>query len=58
MAKKKVEDLTIEEKLNSSLIPVDKHPYKIPQNWCWVKIMNIGEVVTGSTPNTKEMFPL
>ncbi len=54
MAKKKVEELTIEEKLQNALIPEKDQPYKIPQNWCWVKIMNIGEVVTGSTPNTKE----
>ena len=38
MAKKKVEELTIEEKLNNSLIPVDKQPYEIPKNWCWVKL--------------------
>ena len=38
MAKKKVEELTIEEKLNNSLIPVDKQPYEIPKNWCWVRL--------------------
>ena len=34
MTKKKVEELTIEEKLNNALIPVDKQPYEIPKNWC------------------------
>ena len=53
MAKKKVEELTIEEKLNNSIIPVDKQPYKIPPNWCWVKINSISNIYTGNSINEK-----
>ena len=38
MAKKKVEEFTIEEKLQNALIPEKDQPYKIPQNWCWVRL--------------------
>ena len=45
MAKKKVEKFTIEEKLQNALIPEKDQPYKIPQNWCWVKIMtSVGSI--------------
>ena len=53
MAKKKVEELTIEEKLNNALIPVDKQPYKIPKNWCWVKVNSISNIYTGNSINEK-----
>ena len=32
----------------------DEYLYEIPENWSWVRLGNIGEIVTGSTPNTKE----
>ena len=48
MTKKKVKELTIEEKLNNALIPVDKQPYKIPKNWCWVKVNSISNIYTGN----------
>lgn len=51
MAKKK--QLTIEEKLQSALVPKEEQPYKIPSNWCWTYIHNIAIVVTGKTPNKK-----
>ena len=35
MAKKQ---LTIEEKLQAALVPVEKQPYKVPENWCWVRL--------------------
>ena len=47
MVKKKVEELTIEENWNNALIPVDKQPYEIPQNWCWVRLDSIVSIVTG-----------
>ncbi len=53
MAKKKVEEFTIEEKLNNALIPVDKQPYKIPKNWCWVKVNSISNIYTGNSINEK-----
>ncbi len=36
--KKKVEELTIEEKINNALVLEKDQPYKIPQNWCWVRL--------------------
>ena len=34
--KKAVQGLTPEEKLAQALVPVEKQPYQIPENWCWV----------------------
>ncbi len=38
MAKKKSTELTLEEKLEQALVPVDEQPYEVPENWCWVKL--------------------
>ena len=56
MVKNKVEELTIEEKLNNALIPVDKQPYKIPQNWCWVKTESIFSIVYGKGLSSKDLI--
>ena len=53
MAKKKQIELTIEEKLQNSLVQKEEQPYKIPNNWCWTYIHNIAIVVTGKTPSKK-----
>lgn len=38
MAKaKKKENLTSEERLRAALVPNWEQPYKVPENWCWVK---------------------
>lgn len=36
--KKAVEELSPEEKLEQSLIPVDEQPYSVPENWCWTTL--------------------
>ena len=42
MAKaKKKETLSLEEKLEQALVPVDEQPYEVPKNWCWVRFENI-----------------
>lgn len=46
MAKKK---LTIED----VLVPKEMIPYDVPENWCWVKLGSIAEIVTGNTPSKK-----
>lgn len=38
MAKKQ---LTIEEKLEAALVPVEEQPYKVPENWCWVRLGSV-----------------
>lgn len=32
---KKKEELTLEEKLEQALMPVEEQPYEVPENWCW-----------------------
>lgn len=39
MAKKKQIELTIEEKLRNALVPKEEQPYKIPSNWCWIRLL-------------------
>ena len=33
---KKKEELTLEEKLEQALAPVEEQPYEAPGNWCWI----------------------
>lgn len=47
MAKKKQIELTIEEKLRNALVPKEEQPYKIPNNWCWVRLGNITQIKGG-----------
>lgn len=49
MAKKtKAANLSIEEKLEQTLIVPGYEPYKIPDNWCWTQWKMCGEFVAGS----------
>lgn len=43
MAKVKSKKITLEE----ALVPVEKQPYKVPENWCWVKLSYIADIRTG-----------
>jgi len=45
--KKAVKELTPEEKLQQALVPVEEQPYPIPENWCWIKLSNVIELVSG-----------
>ena len=47
MAKKQ---LTIEEKLEAALVPVEEQPYKVPDNWCWVRLDRIATIKRGASP--------
>ena len=52
MAKKtKDSNLSIEERLEQALIPNWDEPYKLPENWCWVKLDNITNITSGGTPS-------
>lgn len=55
MAKKskKNENLTLEEKLEQALIPNWDEPYKLPDNWCWVRIDSIASIYTGNSINER-----
>lgn len=46
MAKRKKE-LSLEEKLEQALVPADEQPYEVPENWCWGKLKNFTEIITG-----------
>lgn len=52
MPKKKTA-LTIEERLQQALVPAEKQPYEVPENWVWVRLGAIAEIVTGGTPSKK-----
>lgn len=39
--KKVAKELTLEEKLQQALLPVEEQPYEIPENWCWTNVESI-----------------
>ena len=46
MAKAKSKKITLEE----ALVPVEEQPYKMPGNWCWVKLrVLLAEIKNGTT---------
>ena len=53
MPKKKTA-LTIEERLQQALVPAEEQPYDVPENWVWVRLGAIAEIVTGGTPSKKQ----
>lgn len=36
--------LTIEKKMNNALVPEEEWPYKLPDNWCWVRLGELFQV--------------
>ena len=49
MAKaKKKETLTPEERLQAVLVPDCEQPYKVPENWCWIHLLDSFENCTDS----------
>lgn len=53
MPKKKTA-LTIEERLQQALVPAEKQPYEVPENWVWVRLGEVTKVVGGGTPSTSK----
>lgn len=53
MPKKKGE-LSIEERLEQSIVAKEEEPYKLPNNWVWTKVKEVNEVVTGNTPSKQK----
>lgn len=41
--KKKLAQLTPEEKLQQALVPEAEQPYKVPANWCWTYLKNVSD---------------
>lgn len=52
MPKKKGE-LSIEERLEQSIVAKEEMPYKLPSNWVWTRLENIGVWGAGGTPSRK-----
>ena len=47
MAKNKKVEISLEEKLEKALVPVDEQPYKIPNNWVWTRMGEIINIFRG-----------
>ena len=47
-SKKSAKDLTLEERLEQILVPVEKQPYAVPKNWCWIHLLDSFENNTDS----------
>ena len=40
MAARKKRTLTLEEQLEAVLVPEDEWPYEVPNNWCWIRLLD------------------
>ena len=59
MAKKtKDSNLSIEERLEQALIPNWDEPYKLPPNWCWVKLSIVCSLENGEKSSGKDLVYL
>ena len=48
---KKETALTPEERLQAALVPDWEWPYKLPKNWCWVRLYLLAHIISkGTTP--------
>lgn len=47
MPKKKTA-LTIEERLQQALVPAEKQPYEVPENWVWVRLGEVNKYISKS----------
>ena len=50
MAKAKKQEKSIEQRLEEALVLYEKTPYKLPSNWCWVKLEDLTNITAGGTP--------
>lgn len=51
---KKKEALTPEERLQAALVPDWEQPYKVPENWCWVKLGTVCKFENGYAFKSKD----
>lgn len=59
MAKKtKDSNLSLEERLEQALIPNWDEPYKLPSNWCWIKLSTVCSLENGEKSSEKELIYL
>lgn len=55
MPKKKTA-LTIEERLEQALVPAEKQPYEVPENWVWVYGKNILMPMESKKPDGEDFY--
>lgn len=47
---KKKQNLNLEDLLEQALVPEDEQPYKVPDNWVWVKLGSAVSIKRGASP--------
>ena len=47
---KKTKELSLEEKLEQILVPVEEQPYEVPGNWCWTFHNSLIDISGGAQP--------
>ena len=50
---KKTKELTLEEKLEQAIVPVEEQPYEVPENWCWTYLGQVADWGSGGTHSRK-----
>lgn len=55
---KKKETLTPEERLQAALVPDWEQPYKVPENWCWIKLGTVCSLENGKKQDGEELVYL
>ncbi|ALX48521.1 restriction endonuclease subunit S [Lentibacillus amyloliquefaciens] len=50
----KKQNKTVEELLDEALVSEEEQPYEVPENWIWVSVGTLNNIVTGSTPSKKK----
>ena len=55
MAKNNKVEISLEEKLKQTLVPVDEQPYTIPSNWVWTRLGNIVTLDNGEIVENEEL---
>ncbi|UOE77155.1 restriction endonuclease subunit S [Parageobacillus thermoglucosidasius] len=53
MSKKKQKSM--EELLEEALVPEEEQPYKVPENWVWVRSGHVAKWGSGGTPSRKRL---
>ena len=49
MAKDKKIEISLEEKLEKALVPIDEQPYRLPNSWVWTKLGEVYSLFTGNS---------
>lgn len=53
MARAKQQELTLEEKLEQTLVPESEWPYEVPGNWVWTRLGTVAKWGSGGTPSRR-----